>query len=180
MGPCWGRPIHGGTARPRFSRGQANKTLNDKETMENSNSTIAPKLDWLVLALFLVPLLVMVGTLPIFPSAAAFTNLFSVSALPKHLHQHVEYIIFVPLSALVVAFFRLTLGIRVLRLFRPILIAIAFRIIGIPIGPGISTRGAGRRRPLASYAENAPSYARVPVTLSLVAVLLLIPVIAPK
>jgi hypothetical protein len=122
----------------------------------------------------------MAARLPIFSASAPLANLFSLAALPKHLHRHVEYIIFVPLSALVVAFFRLTLGIRVLGLFRPILIAIAFRIIGIPLGVAFLLIVLVFIALLRPMLRNAPYYARVPVTLSLVATFLLIPLIVGK
>src|SRR5262245_65281613 len=58
----------------------------------------------------------------------------SLAHTPKRIHAHIEGILLVPLSAVVVSFFRLTLGLRVLGLFRPILLALAFRITGIPLG----------------------------------------------
>jgi len=140
----------------------------------------AEKPKWLMLALFLLPLMIMAGKLPIFPASTTFTNLFSVPDLPDRLHRHVEYIIFVPLSALVVAFFRLTLGIQVLGFFRPILLAIAFRIMGLPLGVAflvVVLAGIALLRPLL---RNAPYYARVPMILSLVAAFVLIPVIAGR
>lgn len=148
--------------------------------MNDSNKAVAAKPSWLMLALFLLPLAVLAGKLSLIPTSPFFTNLFSIAALPKHLHRHVEYIIFVPLSALVVAFFRLTLGIRVLGLFRPILIAIAFRVIGIPAGVAFLLAVLAVVALLRPTLRNAPYYARVPVTLSLVATFLLIPVIASK
>jgi hypothetical protein len=140
----------------------------------------AEKPKWLMLALFLLPLVIVAGKLPIFPASTTFTNLFSVPDLPDRLHRHVEYIIFVPLSALVVAFFRLTLGIQVLGFFRPILLAIAFRIMGLPLGVAflvVVLAGIALLRPLL---RNAPYYARVPMILSLVAAFVLIPVIAGR
>ena len=140
----------------------------------------AEKPKWLMLALFLLPLVIMAGKLPVSPASTVFTNLFSVPDLPDRLHRHVEYIIFVPLSALVVAFFRLTLGIQVLGFFRPILLAIAFRIMGLPLGVAflvVVLAGIALLRPIL---RNAPYYARVPVILSLVATFVLIPVIASR
>jgi hypothetical protein len=146
--------------------------------MKNSGCKKKPKS--LMLTLFYLPLAVMVAKLPMFPASAAFANLFSLTALPKHMHHHVVYIIFVPLSALVVAFFRLTLGIRVLGLFRPILIAIAFRIIGIPLGVAFLLAVLVVIVLLRPMLRDVPYYARVPVTLSLVATFLLMPLIITK
>jgi hypothetical protein len=158
---------------------QARNEQDDKGmTMNNPDGKKKPKS--LMLALLYLPLAVMIAKLPIFPASAAFDNLLSLSALPKHLHHHVEYIIIVPLSALVVAFFRLTLGIRVLGLFRPILIAIAFRIIGIPLGVAFLLTVLVFIALLRPMLRNAPYYARVPVTLCLVATFLLIPLIVTK
>jgi 7 transmembrane helices usually fused to an inactive transglutaminase len=148
----------------------------NQETMQQTN--LAPKTKWLMSALFILPLVLMAGKLAAFPTSAAFSHLFSIPTLPKHFHRHVEYIFFVPLSALVVAFFRLTLGIRVLGLFRPILIAIAFQTMGIPVGLAFLIAVLGAVALLRPMLRDAPYYARVPVILSLVATLLLIPVIA--
>ena len=51
--------------------------------------------------------------------------------LPHRLQRHVENLMLVPLGAVVVVFFRLTLGFRMLGLFRPILLAMAFRSGGV-------------------------------------------------
>jgi hypothetical protein len=164
-----------------FLRGVRNKEITEERIMTNDlDVKPAEKPKWLMLALFLLPLVIMAGKLPIFPASTTFTILFSVPDLPDRLHRHVEYIIFVPLSALVVAFFRLTLGIQVLGFFRPILLAIAFRIMGLPLGVAflvVVLAGIALLRPLL---RNAPYYARVPMILSLVAAFVLIPVIAGR
>src|SRR5271166_6541436 len=105
-----------------------NVDLNDTESQNTDGR------GWLFAILFLLPVVVMAGKYPLFPTSAAFTSWFSLADLPKHVQTHAEYMLFVPLSAVIVAFFRLTLGIPVLSLFRPILVAIAFRMMGVPTG----------------------------------------------
>ena len=88
----------------------------------------------LLAVLFGIPLLILLAKLPGAPTAAAFTRTLSLEDLPARTQGRLEYVMLVPLSAVVVVFFRLTLGIRVFGLFRPILLAIAFRITGIELG----------------------------------------------
>ena len=56
---------------------------------------------------------------------------FSLYPLPKPIGEHAEYIIFVGLGALIVSFSKFVLGIKVWGVFRPVLLAVAFRMIGI-------------------------------------------------
>lgn len=148
--------------------------------MNTQTGRIDSKTAGLLAALFLLPLGIMVLKLPILSTSASFTQWFALEHLPKHMHRHVEFILFVPLGGLVVSFFRLTLGIRVLGLFRPILIAIAFRIMGIPIGLGFLIVVLVLVTFLRPLLRGAPYYARVPVLLSLVATFLVIPVVASQ
>jgi hypothetical protein len=84
-------------------------------------------------ALFLIPLALAIGRLPFLPTSSFLTGYFSLAHLSDHFRAALENVLFVPTGALVVVIFRLTLGIQMLGLFRPILLAIAFNIIGIPI-----------------------------------------------
>src|SRR5215475_579910 len=88
----------------------------------------------LLTILLLVPCLVIIAKLPASPFSAQANEIFSVADGPARMQGHMEYVLYVPLSAIVVSLFRLTLGLPVLSLFRPILTAVAFRIIGIPWG----------------------------------------------
>src|ERR1700726_4224109 len=181
--------IRAAMAQREFSPGRMNPLLKGVQKKEMIGERImtndlevkpAEYPRWLMLALFVLPLAVMVGKLPLCPTSSIFTNLFSVPDLPKGLHRHVEYIVFVPLSALLVAFFRLTLGIKVLGFFRPILLAIAFRIMGLPLGVAflvLVLAGVALLRPML---RNAPYFARVAMILSLVAPIVLMPVIASR
>ena len=132
------------------------------------------------LVILVVPLLIALGKLPGSPVSARFSDLFSLASTPKHLQNHLEYVFFVPLSAVVVSLFRLTLGLRVLGFFRPILIAIAFRAIGIPLGVAFLAVVLAAVTLLWPVIRTLPYYARVPVLLSLVALFLLVPVAAAR
>jgi hypothetical protein len=86
--------------------------------------------------------------------------------------------LYVPLSAIIVSVFRLTLGLPVLSLFRPILTAVAFRIIGIPWGLAFLFVVLGTVVVLKPLIKEAHYYVRVPLILSLVAAFLVVPLIA--
>src|SRR5215813_8660691 len=137
--------------------------------------------EWMVWLLFLVPLVIMLGKLPAMPTSELFNSAFSLSSVPHHMQAHLEYTIFVPLGALVVTFFRLTLGLRVFGVFRPILIAIAFKMIGITIGLIFLTCVlvviGFAVRPILK-ARRMPYFARVSVLLSSVVILMIIPILA--
>ncbi len=131
--------------------------------------------DWLLALLFAAPLIVTLGKLPGVPTASAFAAFFSLTALPAHLEAPVREILFVPLGAFVVVLVRLALGVQVLGLFRPILLAIAFAVIGIPMGLTVLLLVLpviGLLRPPLRQNHN---YARIGILLSLVAALLLLP-----
>lgn len=103
-------------------------------TRENPKFTSKAHRRLLLAVLFGLPLLILLGKLPGAPTAALLTRTFDLTDLPVRMHEHLEYLIFVPLSAIVVVLFRVTLGIPVFGLFRPILLAIAFRITGLELG----------------------------------------------
>jgi|SRR5271165_2015953 len=130
--------------------------------------------------LLLLPALVMIGKYPLFPTSAAFSSWFSLADLPKHIQPHVEFMLFVPLSAVVVAFFRLTLGIPVLSLFRPILTAIAFRVMGVPTGLIFLALVLGTIVMMRPLLTGKHYYARVPVLLSLVASFMVVPLMLTR
>ena len=80
---------------------------------QNTNEIRAAKArSWLLTILILVPAVIMAGKHPLFMTSGAFRSWFTLGELPRHVQPHVEYMLFVPLSAIVVAFFRLTLGMR--------------------------------------------------------------------
>lgn len=131
---------------------------------------------WPVVVFLLVPLGIALAKQPGSPVSGAFSNIFSLTSTPRHLHHDLEYIFFVPMSAVVVSVFRLTLGLRVLGFFRPILMAIAFRVIGIPLGVTFLGLVLATVTILWPAIRSLPYYARVPVLLSLAAGFLVVPV----
>jgi hypothetical protein len=135
---------------------------------------------WLFAILLLLPALIMAGKYSSFPTSQAFTSWVSLADLPKQMQTHVEYMLFVPLSAVVVAFFRLTLGMPVLSLFRPILTAIAFRVMGVPIGVGFLVFVLGSILLIRPLLKGAHYYARVPVLLSIVSCFMVMPLLLTR
>src|SRR5262245_40898115 len=149
------------------------------ETERNKNNKAEG--EWVVWLLILAPLAIMLGKLPAMPTSDLFNSAFSLASVPRHMQAHLEDIIFVPLGALVVTFVRLTLGLRVFGVFRPILIAIAFKIIGITIGLIFLTCVlvviSFAVRPILK-ARRMPYFARVSVLLSSVVILMIILILA--
>ena len=152
----------------------------DNADLKNTEVRDANGPVWLFAILLLLPVLVMIGKYPLFPTSAAFTSWFSLADLPKHVQPHVEYMLFVPLSAVVVAFFRLTLGIPVLSLFRPILTAIAFRVMGVPTGLLFLALVLGTIVVMRPLLKGRHYYARVPVLLSIVASFMVVPLMLAR
>ncbi len=88
----------------------------------------------LVTVLFSVALVLMLGKVPGMPTSQLFMRVASLEDLPLRMRPHLEYILFTPLATIVVVLFRLTLGLEVYGLWRPILLAVAFRLVGLQIG----------------------------------------------
>jgi len=150
---------------------------------DDPNLTELPKPNgggWLMTVLLLLPVLIMAGKYPLFPTSAAFTSWFSLVDLPKHVQTHAEYMLFVPLSAVIVAFFRLTLGMPVLSLFRPILVAIAFRMMVVPTGLLFLALVLGTIVVMRPLLKGRHYYARVPVLLSIVAGFMVVPLMLER
>jgi hypothetical protein len=144
------------------------------------NAPVDATADWLLVALFALPFGVALAKLPMFPTSSVCVSFFSLVDLPAHFHTAVEAVLFVPVGALVVVLFRLTLGLQVLGLFRPILMAIAFAAVGIPISLAFLLFVLiiiVVLRPLLTTDHN---YSRVAVLLSLVSALLFAPLMAGK
>ena len=106
----------------------------DREARENAETMLAPsrltRLQLAVLALFLVlPLLLIAAKASDTPAAAFLLQHFSFTGIP--LQHAMRHVLLVPLGAILVVLFRLTLGVQVLGPFRPTLIAFAFQLTGI-------------------------------------------------
>jgi hypothetical protein len=120
--------------------------------------------------------ILVVGKWSALPTSAFLARHISISGLPPHLHHTVTNVLFVPLGALVVVVFRVTLGIRVLGPFRSILLAFAFLATGILWGLVFFAATVGvlvLARPLIKSLR-MPYYGRISVMLSAVALLLAI------
>jgi hypothetical protein len=135
------------------------------------------KSSWLLLALLVVPAAMMIARLPLFPTSAWLNDVLSLSDLPVRMQRHAEFVLFIPLSAVVVCFFRLTLGLPVLSLFRPILTAVGFRIVGIPLGLAFLLAVLGTVVLIKPLLKEAHYYVRVPLVLSLTAACLVVPLL---
>jgi len=146
--------------------------------MANARSHGATKADWLLVALLALPLAVAVAKLLGLPTSIIMRRFFSLADLPSHFHAVAENVLMVPLGALVVVIFRLTFGLRVLGLFRPILIAMAFQIIGVPISVAFLLVALVAIVVLRPLLATDHSYARIAVLLSLASALLIAPLLA--
>ena len=102
--------------------------------MRFSKGNLSRKQRAMLACLFLLPLVVAAGKSSILPTCGLLTRYASLTEVPAEVHGRLQYVLFVPLGAVLVSFCRLTLGIRILGPFRSILIAVAFQITGIPLG----------------------------------------------
>ncbi len=120
--------------------------------------------------MFAVPLLIAFGKCQLFGCAQFFQN-FSLVHAGSGIESRLQYILFIPLGAVIVVFVRLVLGIRLLGPFRSILLAVAFQITGIWAGciflAGVIAVVTAIRPVLKSIC--LPYFARVSVLLSMVA-----------
>jgi uncharacterized protein with transglutaminase domain len=132
---------------------------------------------WRFLAITLLPaLLIAIGRLHALPSSAFLASHLSLATAPRSLHHTVTDVLFVPIGALVVVFFRLTLGIRVLGPFRSILLAFAFLVTGVWLGLIFLTATVAilvATRPLIRTLR-LPYFGRVSLMLSAVAMLMVV------
>ncbi len=84
--------------------------------------------------LILLPAVVIAFKLSGVPKLEAIFGWLSFEQLPMAMRSRTLHLLFAPVGALVVVFFRLTLGIRVLGPFRSVLLAIAFQVTGAVVG----------------------------------------------
>jgi hypothetical protein len=157
----------------------------NREAREDAETTHAPpklaRVQLFVLALFFVlPLLLIAVKASGAPAAAFLMQYFSFAEIP--LQHAMRHVLLVPLGAILVVLFRLTLGVQVLGPFRPILIAFAFQLTGIL--PGLLfllliVAMILSIRPLIR-ALRLPYFGRVSVMLSAVTVLLAVAILAAR
>ncbi|MCA9143485.1 MAG: hypothetical protein KDB05_11895 [Planctomycetales bacterium] len=128
----------------------------------------------LLLLLFGLPLaLILTKSLDGLPFTALAEHC-SLESLPEALQTKIAQILLVPLCAVLVAFVRLTLGLRLLGPFRSILLAVAFQATGLVMGlvlfAGTVAVLLGARPWI--KALRMPYYGRTLVTLSCVCLLM--------
>jgi hypothetical protein len=135
---------------------------------------------WLVGLFVVAPLAIAAIKLSNLPVADLLARTISLEALPAEVTAQLRLVLLVPVGAVVVVLFRLTLGIRVLGPFRPILIAIALQLTGLVAGLAfliLVMATIAIIRPLVRGA-GLPYFARVAVLVSTVAVFVITAVLA--
>ncbi len=135
---------------------------------------------WAVWLLFLLPIGLIVFKLSTLPGADLLSKEIALRGMPENIEERLGYVLFVPLAAVVVVFFRVTLGIRLLGPFRSILLALAFSITGVGIGLIFLVAVIGvivLIRPFLK-AISLPYFGRVSVVLSAVAIMIMIVLVA--
>lgn len=136
---------------------------------------------WRFLGLMLIPAsLIALGRVHGLPTADFLDRHLALTDTPRALQHTVQDVLLVPLGALVVVFFRLTLGVRLLGPFRSILLAFAFLITGISLGLlflATTILALVLARP-AVKALHLPYFGRVSVMISAVAAVMVLAVLA--
>jgi hypothetical protein len=136
---------------------------------------------WRFLALMLIPaVLIALGRTEGLPTAAFLAHHASLTATPRGLQHTVTDILFVPIGALIVVIFRLTLGVSLLGPFRSILLAFAFLTTGIALGLAFLTGTIlilVLARPMIK-ALRLPYFGRVSVMISAVALVMVVAILA--
>lgn len=122
-------------------------------------------------ALFLLPFAISIAKQTALPGATLLHDALSLNGLPEDVSAHLHLVLMVPLGTVVVVLFRLTLGLRVLGPFRPILIAIGLSLTGVVSGLLFLALVMGIVALVRPFLRSAglPYFARVAVLLSGVA-----------
>jgi 7 transmembrane helices usually fused to an inactive transglutaminase len=136
---------------------------------------------WRFLGLMLIPAsLIALGRVHGLPTNDFLDRHLALTGTPPGLQHTLQDVLLVPFGALVVVFFRLTLGIRLLGPFRSILLAFAFLVTGISLGLlflAITILILILARP-AVKALHLPYFGRVSVMISAVAAVMVLAVLA--
>lgn len=126
-------------------------------------------------AILIIPLLLVAYKSSGLPGAEWLRLNLTLESVSPEFHRRVNYLIFVPLGALIVVFFRIVLGIRLLGPFRSVLLAVALQVTGI--GTGLIFLLAVTVVTTAIYPVlnvlKMPYFARVSTLLSVVAAVML-------
>ncbi len=102
--------------------------------MIRAKGNLAQRHQW-TLGLFIgLSAILMIGKMPWIGTSDFLTRYMSLASVPEAMQGRVSHLLFVPFGALLVVFFRLTLGLRLLGPFRSVLLAVAFQITGIALG----------------------------------------------
>ena len=135
-----------------------------------------------MLAITLLPLVIIALKRSPLPFGAALADTLSLAGSPDDVRGRIANVLFVPLGAVLVVFFRVTLGIRVLGPFRAVLLAVAFQATGVPLGLLFLGLVAGVMvavRPVLRK-FGLPYYSRISVSLSMVAVIIMIALVTGR
>jgi 7 transmembrane helices usually fused to an inactive transglutaminase len=124
------------------------------------------------LVLLLVPVVIAGLRAQSTPLADFLNGTVNLANVHGSLHGHLTQLLFVPLSAVVVAVFRLTLGFRVLGLFRPILLALAFHATGIVPGLALLVAALAVISIVRPLLKGTHSFVRLAIVLTLVSTML--------
>lgn len=137
---------------------------------------------WGVLLLFLLPLALIAFKQAGLSGSDNLQDAISLTGMPEDVQDRIGYVLFVPLAAVIVVFFRVTLGIRLLGPFRSILLALAFHMTGIGMGLFFLLLVVGMIvliRPVLREIQ-LPYFGRVSVVLSAVAIIIMCVMVAGR
>jgi 7 transmembrane helices usually fused to an inactive transglutaminase len=105
-----------------------------KSEASHSVTPTKPSIGWLLIFLLGICVIIIASKQPWSPIAAWTNHVLTLEDLSNRMESELQVSVFVPLGALIVVFFRVTLGLRVLGPFRSILLALAFRVTGAIYG----------------------------------------------
>ena len=137
-----------------------------------SSSPAGVQTRWFLALTLGLPLLIIFAKLVTLPGVSALAREISLNGISQEFASEIKYVLTIPIGALIVVFVRITLGLRLLGPFRPILIAVALQMTGIVTGLlflAFTLLLITALRPVV-LAQKLPYYARVAVLLSVVVV----------
>lgn len=129
------------------------------------------RLKWVVVGLFLLPLLTIFLKLSGNSWGRALDQFVSLEAVSGTARDRIGSVLLVPVAAILAVVARVTLGIRILGPFRAFLLAVAFQATGVPVGffflSVVIAVIVVARRPIRKF--RLPHYGRLSVVMSIVA-----------